>query len=131
MELLLRSPALAGRSLGIVVQRDFCIACGLPFDQRGDPARCRCGIASERLAQLEREEQELLREYAAAHYLAPWQMALHVRTRGGTQTVRDFLVELQHEDLIREYAVKMTRDHLVQLIYQEDRGCRLVKWPLV
>ena len=89
------------------------------------------GATAERLAKLEREEQELLGEYAAAHYLASWQMALRVRTEGGTQSVRDLLVALQHHDLICEYAFKMTRDHLVQLIYQKQRGCRLVKWPLL
>ncbi len=48
-----------------------------------------------------------------------------------TATVSELLRVFQQEGVIKEYAIRVARDGLVQLVYRKHQGTALVKWPWV
>lgn len=114
------------------MQRTFCLHCGtaLAADPSGRLLPCIC-LPPDDLAALEAREAEHWQEYRAAEDLATWHLKLHVDTEAGIVPVLEWIKQLRHPDLLREYPFRITGTHLVQLVYQRGGGTRLLKWPVV
>ncbi len=109
------------------MQRDFCLNCGLPLDDRP----CSCNLDREREQQLERQEAEHLAEFNRARPLTMRDMGERVRTADGpVLTVSELLASLSHPGAIRELGVRRTERELLQVVYEKERGSRLYRWPL-
>lgn len=110
--------------------RDFCLYCGalLATDEHGVRLPCSCPASPEEISVLEQQEREHLAEYARARPLEVPDLDRLVRTEFGELTVWELLSRSHQGNFLRELGMRATARAVVQLVYERQRGSRLLRW---
>ena len=61
--------------------------------------------------------------------LSPDDLSTLVQENGHKCPVSELLRVFQHEDAVKECAIRATLKGLIQLVYHKHEGSRLVRWP--
>ena len=111
--------------------RLFCLYCGQAkvLEKRPNGRACSCDASESLLRKLERQEQAHLAEYTSARPLSPDDLNTLVQENGHKCPVSELLRVFQHEDAVKECAIRATLKGLIQLVYHKHEGSRLVRWP--
>ena len=105
---------------------NLCPSCGLPLavNQAGEPIAC-CPISPE----VERLHEQIWAEFDQARLIQTLDFFRSVSTERGYLTLMDFLQYYDHADLVWESVPKVTDKALLQVVYLNGKGCKLLKWP--
>jgi len=104
----------------------LCPGCGLPFavNQAAQPIPC-CPISPE----IEWHQKEIWAEFNNARLLQTLDFFRLVSTDQGYLSLMEFLQYYDHPDLVWESVPRATDKFLMQVVYVNGRGCKLLKWP--
>jgi hypothetical protein len=107
---------------------NVCPCCGLPLavNQAGQSIVC-CPISPE----IEHLQEQIWADYNQARFMQSLDYGRYVSTNRGYLTLMDFVQYYDHPDLVWESVLKVTDKELLQVVYLNGRGCKLLKWPLL